>query len=868
MSVGSIGHWRDTAGGQIPGTAFAGFNMAGQQRLDDSAYSKPNDSTIEFEEAGDFLIWGHAVGTDGSNGRHTPQFRLAQIVGTFDLFTSYCSGYNRNNANNDWGVVFFAVCRGVAANDQVQLQWRRDTDAPTVGSTANASDIQVVRLGDSWNYGIYESASADNAYGGTTPNDVAFATTVVETDTAVIEKQVGDTDIRIKSNNKRFLILYSVAGDNGGSRTQRVGRLVSGSTEIDGSRTYFYQRSGSNEFTGLGTAVLHETATADEDISVQVYRGDGILANEGGADVDGSWSNNSGEETALCIIELPDNVEVFAAVDGTAGQDISGGVTTGINCCRTVNFNDAGSFTAPAIDTMDVTAAADVFFWCNLFTARSNVASGTRLTVGGRVEINGTDQTVGVHKVYTRGAQSTQDTFGGGLVIGGFFAASAGDDFQIETFDDGDNGAGDTTRANEVGAFAINLDTLAPSGGLVVERDVTDRMFVPDQRRGDRSLVNRDLVLLQERRLSELEREFLDRFLLSSLSDTVKHAVAEVVERLLLRDTRTSDRHLGQIEHLFIRQRATLFARAIQFRDTTLLAELVAAAKGKELRALDSIWIVDQIIKEALVTQVDPLFFLESVLRCVDLLRAENLFLNDQAVLAKGKEVFLRDGLAMVDSRASALEKVVLEQLLFLDVLARAREIVQRSSLLLSDSSFREIVGQGITRAVTDGLLFAEGTLKDLARTEPDSLVLDSFVGALDRTLQLRDGTLLVDQVEALKQIIAIFERLVRDSLLVGDEQALVRELRRLDMASIRDLVGFFRELVIETTLALPDTVSRVVFESFIQALASGLLSAEDFLGSLILAEIDFLGVRVKPEDLLRVSVNFSRWRIDDDSSV
>lgn len=473
MAIGDIGHWRDSAGLQIPGTTYAGFNFASQQRNDNTTYSKPNDSTIEIEEAGDYLIWGHLVGTDASNGRHNPQARLNLTTGSGNLFSSSCTGYSRNNNNNDWSVHFFGIYRNGAVNDQIQIQVRRDTDAPTTGSTANASDVQIVRLGDGYNYGFYQSTSSV-ALGGTTPNDVSFQTTVFESDTAAIEIQVNDTDIRIKGDNKRYLIAYSVSGDGAGSRTQRISRLVTGATEIDASRSYLYQRNTNNMFGGLGAMVLHETATADEDISVQVYRGDGILANEGGADIDGSWVNTAGVTTACVVIELPDTVEVFASVDGTGGQDIAGGVTSTINATRTVNFNDAASFTRVDDTQMDCTIAQDALVWGNIVTARATTATNVRLTLGARIEIDGVDQTTGVHKCYTRGNQGTQDTFGGSWHPGAIFAFTAGQNVEIETFDDGDNGADDTTRANEVGMFAINLDTLEAAAGEVSDIPLGD----------------------------------------------------------------------------------------------------------------------------------------------------------------------------------------------------------------------------------------------------------------------------------------------------------------------------------------------------------------------------------------------------------
>ena len=67
-AIGDIGHWRDSIGGQIPGTTFAGFDF-NQQIRNDGIYTKPNNSTIQFSEAGSYLVIATIRDTDGSNGR-------------------------------------------------------------------------------------------------------------------------------------------------------------------------------------------------------------------------------------------------------------------------------------------------------------------------------------------------------------------------------------------------------------------------------------------------------------------------------------------------------------------------------------------------------------------------------------------------------------------------------------------------------------------------------------------------------------------------------------------------------------------------------------------------------------------------------
>lgn len=456
-AIGDIGHFRDAAGSQLPGTTFTAFNFNTSVR-NDGIYTKPNDATIELDEAGTYLISATLKYVDGSNGRYNPQGRMVLSAGTGDVFTSYYSGYNRDNSENTAWVRVTGVVVNASADAQIQIQHRRDTDTSTLGSVSGASDVQVIRINPT-DYGIYQIGGTGNTFGGTTPNTVDITAATSESSTAAIEGNILSETVTVKGDNKRYLVGWSVSGNTGGGRTQRIGHLEYDGVDELSTRAYCYQRNAANEYCGLGSMDIIETATTDIDIQVEVFRGPGVAADQGGANSDGSFITDGNGQ--MIVLEMPDYLEVFRSHDSTGVQNLSAAQT--LNIARDVDFNDAASFTKASNTAVDVTNPADIFSWANIWTARNNIASGARQTSFGSITVNGVEQSTGQHGNYARGEQGTTDTFGMSFHPAGIFTVgTAGHDIGVNSdpLAGGEAGGTDRTQPNTLGFFALNLDTL------------------------------------------------------------------------------------------------------------------------------------------------------------------------------------------------------------------------------------------------------------------------------------------------------------------------------------------------------------------------------------------------------------------------
>lgn len=457
--IWDIGHWRDNTWSQIPGTTFTPFSFDTEIR-NDGIFTKPTNDTIEFDEAWDYLIIATTRDEDGSNGRYNSQLRVALTGGWWNLFTTHYTWYSRDNSENQSWTRAVGVVIGAGVDTQVQVQKRRDTDAPTLWSIAWASDVQVIRL-DQTNYGIYWIWGTWNSYGWTNPNTVDVDSVISESNSSAIEWNTVTDTITVKGDNKKYLIAWSTSFDGTWTRTQRIGHLEYDGIDKLSTRSYCYRRNDTNEYCGLGSMDLIETSSPDINIQAEVFRGSWVAADDGWSDRDESMTTDGNGQ--MIVIEMPDTLEVFRSEDSVWLQDVT--TAQNLNFARDINFSNSSSFTKNSNTEISVSNASDIFSWANIWTARQNITSGQRQTSFGSIVLNGVEQSTWRHWNYSRWNQSTADTFAMWFQPGWIYTTSApGTTLWINTapLPGWEAWWNDRTQAFTVWFFALNLDTLTP----------------------------------------------------------------------------------------------------------------------------------------------------------------------------------------------------------------------------------------------------------------------------------------------------------------------------------------------------------------------------------------------------------------------
>ena len=466
-SFGEIGHWRDSAGSQIPGTSFAGHAFATEVR-NDGIYTSLGSGSFRFDEAGNYLIIATIKYEDTSNGRFTSQAAADFTTTGGSFWTSGAGGYSRDTSEDTSWCKVVAYIHGAAANDEVQIVTRRDIDAPTGGSVVNGSDVQIVRIAAEA-VGIYGQPTVLQTFAGTTPVDVDLGPTVLESDTAKIERSV--QTVTMKTSGARYLVVSSVPLDGASTRTQRWSLHSYTNGPSNSPRSYCYLRNSSNNRAGtIIVDVVEHNGVSDPTVKVQCYRGDGVAAGDGGADVDGGAfvsnlvSMGNIPLGGLLVIELPSSVEVWRSHDTAGSQDLTASPTT-ITMGGSVHVNDATAFTASG-NGFRAEKAMDALVIGNVGTARQNVSSGARWTAYGEVAIGGTAQAVGQHGNYSRGNQGTIDTFGWSVTPGAIYTLASLDVLTavVTELAGGEAGGTDQTNAGWSHFVALNLDSFG--GGV------------------------------------------------------------------------------------------------------------------------------------------------------------------------------------------------------------------------------------------------------------------------------------------------------------------------------------------------------------------------------------------------------------------
>ena len=467
-----VGHWRDEAGTQFPTTSYTGCDFSTEVKNDvAAALSKPNDSTVRIGKVlspGEGKLFTANIKVDTTHdNRAVIKAKLVLTSGTGDLFTTFASSYSRNTSNNTMWVRVVGYLTNSSVDAEVQVQWIRGGSGTPAGATVSSYCDLVVADMNYDDIGIYSNTVGGDSLGGTTRNVVQLNNTILESNVASIQRS-GNT-ISIKNDGKDYLILGTLGSNTESTRTQRLANINYDGVPAVDTTSYVYSRDSSNELTGIALQdVYRKPVGPDTNIKLECFRGVGVAADEGGSDVDGSWST-AANETMIAVIELPTSSETFKSTDSVGAQTVSG-TTTNINIFRDVIHD--GSVTRVSDTTAVANKDHTMVCFSNIFAARRVVGSGTRSTIGSRIIINGIGQSVGEHGNYIRGNQGSQDTFGGSFAAGSIYSIADTDTISVQTFAAGDGGADDDTQPGSSGISIINLDSTIAS-----ETSVDDKTF-------------------------------------------------------------------------------------------------------------------------------------------------------------------------------------------------------------------------------------------------------------------------------------------------------------------------------------------------------------------------------------------------------
>jgi hypothetical protein len=459
-----LGRWTGGSVAILPTTAWtAPANLfPTEQRNDSSAYSFASASsslTLPSSDLPDgFLVIGRFEFEDTSNGRHNPQGRFVQTSGSGNFAGSPTGGYNRDTSEDRSYVSCWAFIDSPSASSVLQFQWKRDADTPTGGTVRSSIDVIPFYYSD---IGLYSSTDAA-LLGGVTPHIVSSWSTIAEG--ANITRS-GDV-VTAAGDNKRYLVLGSQFYEGRGGRTQRwMGIDVDGAQE-NAAKSYAYYRNGSNDESGNMFTHLFETDTADVTIEHNCYRGDGVGAGQGGADIDGS-TPAVGDHT-LVVIELNDSAEVFHSVDDLGGIDlnVTGPVDQTIARTTGITIEDTASFSRASDTAFDAVVAMDALLGANISAAQEIVSTTSRWTAQGRPTVNGTEDNDVFHGNYARNNQGSQDTFGWSANFMGFVALAANDEIgaSVQELPGGEDGGQYEVQPGWAGFWGVNLDTLEDAG--------------------------------------------------------------------------------------------------------------------------------------------------------------------------------------------------------------------------------------------------------------------------------------------------------------------------------------------------------------------------------------------------------------------
>ena len=232
------------------------------------------------------------------------------------------------------------------------------------------------------------------------------------------------------------------------------------------------------------------------------------------------------------------------------------------------------------------------------------------------------------------------------------------------------------------------------------------------------------------------------------------------------------------------------------------------------------------------------------------------LLLSDSSVeelVRTSLAILVTDGVLFDDVMDKGLEKTVRDALLTRDETLRDREKTVLDLLLLGDSESVQVVGVGVELVLTDGVVFLEETARSIEATREDALLLRSDVlRELDK--MARDFLLLLDTADGQREV----ARRVVSALMLGEVVYRERSLGIADTVLLESLIQKVLEKMETDGHIFTDSVATsIIVGGVIKALVFAALRSVDFLGMVVQAEEDLLGIDTGSTDPIGIRFSF-----------
>lgn len=309
-------------------------------------------------------------------------------------------------------------------------------------------------------------------------------------------------------------------------------------------------------------------------------------------------------------------------------------------------------------------------------------------------------------------------------------------------------------------------------------------------------------------------------------SGATVHTV-DVTDGMLMEDPNQRDQSHLLFDNLLLSDSAT-----------TQLAQVINLVSQ-----VDGLLIDDSFRFELQKLLLDPALIGDDRSSIIEKILADSLFVSDSVTAQKISglvTVLVTDGLFLSDNLTMIREMVNLTNVFLSDFAIKHRELSLRDYLLLSETQdIAKTTGRIVTQLVTDGLLLADETIRDMPLTAIDSVLLSTSRQSLRELLDYTN-LLLSDSATALKGA----EVVITDLIYLRDDRLSEQTKQVLEHVILASLmVKILEALKVDTSLLVRDSTTIATIQAFAQALVYAKTRATDIIGAKLKA-VDIMGIK------------------------